>query len=155
MQHHLHISIDVANTGAGDAILWYTFVDIPIDSSYTFVRTLITDTPVDIIPAAAAGRARRLYMFFLRNQSSGVLRHALNGQNDDTVTRTVEVYLGADLALRGNAIPANASGLFSSSVPPVGSDFVVTTKALRMATREPNTTRGVLVAALYYDFAIV
>ena len=141
-------SVTVTNGSAGGSmVLWYSYVDYPINSSHTFVRKLLTPTPVDVIPSASySGQYRRPVAFFVRQSSSApAFQTCYFMANPDTISHTVETFYGSDLAARtSTGTTLNTLGPTSMKTSPV-----ITTKPLRLATRESTSVNSVFVCMLY------
>lgn len=95
--------VRVVNGGANTGRIVATYVDVPVDT-ITLVRTTVTDTPVVVIPAPAAGYFRR-WSLADRVTNSVLFLHTTRtkGYNRDSVTHSLECYLDSVLVSRSAA----------------------------------------------------
>ena len=105
-------TVSVLNTGTASFQLWYTYHDIPA-TNRTLVRVQYSNTPVVVIPAAAAGFYNKMVgVTVMQAASAGaaVLRMLEHNFNDDTAAITNETYLGGQLINRVGPQAANFGG---------------------------------------------
>lgn len=142
-------TMDITNTGTAACVLWYTYLDIPA-TNRTLIRTSFSNTPVDIIPAAAPGTYNKWLAALGGSTTAAVVKIVSLGFNDDTAAARVEDFLGGALIGRTASAAANTQ-VAATAVG--GMDLVVTTEAYRMATEVAVTTRNVNFMGVYETFA--
>lgn len=137
-------TLDFANTGAGDAVLWYSYIDVPA-TNLTPVRISFSDTPVEAIPPAPAGYYRRIATLTTGLGFSLHSRPLFFPLNDDTVAAQFCVYWDADLIGRS---ASTAAGVNASNVGPL-CDMKLTTQSYKASTRVAVTTRNFNLFLVY------
>lgn len=131
-------SVRVTNNGANAGRVTAIFYDVP-KGSLSSVRLGLTLAPQIAVPAPAAGYNE----IYLAGQDSGGVRQVRFRVvifNPDTITHTLEFFLGGVLHARSQAIAANAIGALASAVPqvPAGAGNLTVGLAAAVAVTPPT-----------------